>query len=229
MSIDSKNIGYKFLSEDYSKRHDDGDWKNRRTPPNSFEKIQPWDERTAFQIKVPSPLQEKMDGMIHHGSSPSLNVETKTQVTELPPGYSIVLTLYKDQEFMTNIRFQRKPIIDAYLNKDHPLVVNYLKAHGLRVISQVVGLNDMDRRRILLASNDDQGKSTCVVTNSVAVAVASGSAAVAATSSASVRAAAAAVAAASATASAVVCTVSSGNGGSGDDDDDVDPHQGPRW
>ena len=136
MSIDSKNIGYKFLSEDYSKRQDDGEWKNRRIPPNSFEKTTPWDGETAFQIAVPSSLQETMDG-----------VQTETQVTELPPGYAIVMTLYKDQEFMTGIRFQRKSIVDAYLNEHHPSVVNYLRIHGLRVVSQVVGLNDVDRRR----------------------------------------------------------------------------------
>lgn len=194
----------KFLTEEYSVRTDDRSWRDRREAPNAFDKPSDWSyAKSAFRFSVDVDLRSRYDEVLKPENLEGGLVPKGLKVTELPEGYSIVLDLYKDVEFMINIRFQAKAIIDEYLVKKHPMVVDYLKAHNLRVVSQVVGLNEYDNRRILLAEN--------VAVCSTSTAMTMGGITVAAAASAATAAVTAAAVVSTATACAVATSNSSGS------------------
>jgi len=162
-------IEKKFLTEDYSKKSVNRDWTNRKKAPNAFDTpVNMQTEKSLFRPSVEGSLKYQYDEIL----KPAVLVDEKfdrgIEIRDLPEGYSIVVELYRDHEFMNEIRFQNKSTVDKYLVDHHPLVVKYLSAHSMRVIAQVIGLNDSDSKKILLADE----VSVCTISTVAAIAAA---------------------------------------------------------
>lgn len=134
------------------------DWENRRTPPNSPRVEQ---RSKTFVIPVQESIRDKFNAILKPASLKNMEIK-EGQIRELPPGYALLVQLYKDSEFMNDIRWAGDEQIQNYLREQYPDVIQYLRTHKLRISASIVGN---------LTSNEFLAQQkVCVDSKSVAVA-----------------------------------------------------------